>query len=119
MIELPEGQLDFGHQMVRQVVYDAMNALLRRRLHLRVAQALESLDRAAENPSDTAFHFGQSGPSALPAFPRYSVLAGEKLLRTFGFRQAITHFDHALTVLDQLPTARRLISSAAPFGAAV
>jgi tetratricopeptide (TPR) repeat protein len=103
LVERADERIDFSHQVARQVAYDMLNALERRRCHLHVAQALEALGRAEENPRESAFHFGLAGQAAQPAFARYSVLAGERMLRTFGFRQALTHFDDSLAVLQAKP----------------
>lgn len=103
LVERADERIDFSHQIVRQVAYDSINALQRRRLHLRIAQSLESLTHAAEQPREMAFHYGQAGRSAQQPFAYYSVLAGERLLRTLGFRQAIVHFDDALAVLESQP----------------
>jgi DNA-binding SARP family transcriptional activator/Tfp pilus assembly protein PilF len=100
LIERPDERLDFSHQVVRQTVYDNMNNLQRRRLHRRIGDALVELEQAEVNPGEAAFHYGYAGKDAWKALGRYSVLAGEKLLRTFGFRQAVEHFDNALTVLE-------------------
>ncbi|MCC9077690.1 AAA family ATPase [Litorilinea aerophila] len=105
LLEQPDARLDFSHAVVRQVAYDNLNALQRRRLHRQIAEALVSLQRAEENPRETAFHFSQAGPTARQEFAYYSVLAGERLARTFGFRQAIEHFDQALDVLAGQPDA--------------
>ncbi|MCX6047719.1 MAG: AAA family ATPase, partial [Chloroflexi bacterium] len=101
LLERPDERLDFSHQVVRQVAYASMSTLQRRRLHLRVAEALVRLQRSQTLPGEIAFHYGQAGAGAQQAFAHYSVLAGEKLLRTFGFRQAVEAFDQALLILEQ------------------
>ncbi|MBK8051249.1 MAG: AAA family ATPase [Anaerolineales bacterium] len=105
LIERPDERLDFSHQVVRQAVYDNLNLLQRRRLHLAVAEALVDLGQADQNPGEAAFHFGQAGASYRLLAAEYNVLAGEKLLRTYGFRQAVDVFDRALEVLEQTPDA--------------
>ena len=100
LLERPDERLDFSHRVVHQVAYDSLSLLQRRRLHRRVAEALVALGRAEDNPREAAMHFGQAGTRTQESFARYSVLAGEALLQTFGFRQAIEHFDDALAVLD-------------------
>jgi len=100
LLERPDERLDFSHQVVRQVAYDSMTMLQRRRLHLRVAEAMVRLQRANKIPGEIAFHYSQAGGGAQQQFAYYSVLAGEKLLRTFGFRQALAAFDQALAVLE-------------------
>ncbi|MEZ4663531.1 MAG: DUF2791 family P-loop domain-containing protein [Caldilineaceae bacterium] len=104
LLERPDERLDFCHQVVRQVAYDSMSTLQRRRLHQRVGDALRPLPRAAENPDEIAFHYRHAGAQARQLYARYSVLAGEKLLAALGFRQAIEHFDDALFVLEASPT---------------
>lgn len=103
LIERPDERIDFGHQVIRQAVYDSLNILQRRRLHLAVAEALADLNQAEQNPSETAFHYCQAGSSYRLLAAEYGVLAGEKLLRTYGFRQAVEAFDRALEVLESAP----------------
>jgi DNA-binding SARP family transcriptional activator len=102
LFERHDQRIDFSHGVVRQVAYDSMSALQRRRWHQRVADALVRLRRAEHNPAEAAFHYGQAGANARFPFARFSVLVGEKLLRTYSHRQAIERFDAALNALDQL-----------------
>lgn len=101
LIELPSDRIDFSHQIVRQVAYEHLSVLQRRRFHLRVAEALVASSRAAEAPTEIAFHYRQAGGNHQPLVAQYSVLAGERLLRTYGFHQALTWFDDALALLQQ------------------
>ena len=100
LIERPDERIDYSHQVVRQAVYDSMNSLQRRRFHKRIADALVHLEQTHRNPAEVAFHFGQAGASSQLDFARYSVLAGEKLLQSFGLRQSIEQFDNALSILE-------------------
>ncbi len=103
LIERPDERLDFSHQVVRQAVYDSLNILQRRRLHLAVAEALVNLHQDELSPSEVALHYAQSGASYRHLAAEYQVRAAEKLLRTYGFRQAIETFDRALAVLQEMP----------------
>ncbi|MBX3000173.1 MAG: DUF2791 family P-loop domain-containing protein [Caldilineaceae bacterium] len=103
LVERLDERLDFVHQIVRQVAYDSLNVLLRRRLHRQVALALVEIPQSDRNPAEIAFHFGEAGLLNRAEYARYSVLAGEKLLRTFSLNQALVHFDNALEALDALP----------------
>jgi DNA-binding SARP family transcriptional activator len=103
LVERMDGRLDFSHQIVRQVAYDSLSMMHRRRLHRRVGDALIRLGRADQIPSETAFHFSQAGQGMWQLYTRYSVQAGESMLRTYGFRQAVRHFDDALDVLEDRP----------------
>lgn len=105
LIERPDEHIDFAHHLVRQTVYEQLSLLQRRRLHLAVAEALVDLGQGAVNPSEIAFHYGHAGSSHRLLAVQYSLLEGEKLLQTYGFRQAIEAFDRALGMLDALPEA--------------
>jgi DNA-binding SARP family transcriptional activator len=102
LIERPDERLDFSHQVVRQAVYDSLNILQRRRLHLAVAAALVDLHQDSHSPSEVALHYSQAGASYRQVAAEYNVRAGEKLLRTYGFRQAIEAFDRALKTFEEL-----------------
>mgnify|MGYP005842086269 FL=1 len=105
LLERPDERIDFAHHLVRQTVYEQLSLLQRRRLHLAVAEALVDLGQGAINPGEIAFHYSNAGSSHRLLAVEYSVLEGEKLLRTYGFRQAIEAFDRALSLLDSLPEA--------------
>ena len=106
LIERPDERLDFSHEVVRQAVYDSLNILQRRRLHLAVAGALVDLHQDNHSPSEVAMHYWQSGASYRRLAAEYSVRAGERLLRTYGFRQAIEAFDRALKTFEELPDSQ-------------
>ena len=105
LLERPDERLDFAHQLVRQIVYDSLSVLQRRRLHLSVAEALVDLGQAASNPGEVAFHYGHSSTSHRLLAAQYSVLAGEHLLQSYGFRQAVETLERTLKLLDTLPDA--------------
>ena len=105
LIERPDERIDFAHHLVRQTVYDSLSLLQRRRLHLAVAEALVDLGQSATNPGEISFHYGHAGAGHRLLAAQYGVLAGEKLLQSYGFRQAVDAFDRALTMLDALPDA--------------
>lgn len=100
LVERTDERIDFNHQIARQVAYEHMSILQRRRLHLRVAEALARSRRAMEIPGEIAFHYRQAGNSANDLVAHYSVLAGERLLHTYGFQQAVDCFNEALSLLE-------------------
>lgn len=103
LIERSDDRLDFSHNVVRQVAYDTMSALHRRRIHQRIGDAMVQLGLAEKSPSEVAFQYRNAGRSARIPYARYSLLAGRKLLASYGVRQAISYFDDALFVLDTIP----------------
>ncbi len=105
LIERPDERIDFAHHLVRQTVYDRLSLLQRRRLHLAVAEALVDLGQETTNPGEIAFHYSCAGGSHRLQAAHYSIKAGEKLLHTYGFRQAVEAFDRSLQLLESLPEA--------------
>ncbi len=91
-------QLSFVHDVVRRVIYAAIPPLVRRRRHQRLAEALVALYGPYPGPysAEIAYHFQRAGRSALPALVRYAVEAGDHARRTYGFRQAVRHYEEAL-----------------------
>jgi tetratricopeptide (TPR) repeat protein len=105
LLERPDERIDFAHHLVRQTVYDHLSLLQRRRLHLAVAEALVDLGQAATNPGEVSFHYAHAGSGHRLLAAQYGVLAGEKLLQSYGFRQAVETFDRTLEMLEALPDA--------------
>lgn len=102
LVGAPDARLHFAQDLVRQVVYDSINPLQRRRLHLRVAQALEAQAPRRKPAAELAYHYRAAGDTHQLAFAHYSILAGNQSLQDFGFSHAITHFDAALAALNAL-----------------
>ncbi|WP_448591480.1 ATP-binding protein [Thermoflexus hugenholtzii] len=96
--EEAEERLSFVHEVVRRVIYEAIPPVVRRRQHRRLAEALAALYGPHPGPysAEIAYHFQRAGRSALPAMVRYAVEAGDHARRTYGFRQAVRHYDEAL-----------------------
>lgn len=105
LIERPDERIDFAHHLVRQTVYDNLSLLQRRRLHLAVAEALVDLGQGAINPGEISFHYAHAGSGHRLLAAQFGVQAGEKLLQSYGFRQAVDAFDRALAMLEALPDA--------------
>lgn len=105
LLERPDERIDFAHHLVRQTVYDSLSLLHRRRLHLAVAEALVDLGQGVTNPGEISFHYAYAGSGHRLMAAQYGVQAGEKLLQSYGFRQAVDAFDRALALLDTLPDA--------------
>lgn len=94
-----EERLSFVHDVVRRVIYEAIPPVVRRRQHQRLAEALVALYGPYPGPysAEIAYHFQRAGRSALPAMVRYAVEAGDHARHAYGFRQAVRHYDEALS----------------------
>jgi DNA-binding winged helix-turn-helix (wHTH) protein len=90
----------FGHELLREALYDALPAGERRRLHLRVAQALEQ--RASPVlPGDLAYHFHAALPDGdLRKTVQACSDAASAAALVFANGEVVRHLRHALEALD-------------------
>lgn len=108
LLEETEDGYRFHHSLVRHTLYDSLSRARRAWLHIRTAEAIESLDAArAESGQPVAealaFHYERSERSeqrerALP----YLLQAGQKAARVYALEIAIDHYQRALTLMDDL-----------------
>jgi DNA-binding SARP family transcriptional activator/DNA-binding transcriptional ArsR family regulator len=98
---LDETEEDYGfhHDKIRQVAYDSIEAAERRRLHGRVAQALESLQPA--RVAALAHHW--SGAEVWDKAATYHHQAGDRAREVYANAEAAAHYTRALEALEQLP----------------
>ncbi len=93
--------LMFVHELIRQTLLAAVSAPRRRRLHLKVADALETLGpRDLErNIGAIAHHLFNAGAEADPErTASFLERAGDQSLERLAFEEAVHDFDRALTV---------------------
>ena len=104
LVETSPARLDFSHHLVQEVIYRQLSSLARQRLHQRIAQVLITLHgsqagpRAAEIARQSQLAGSTHGVQAL----KFSVLAGDYAMRTFGFQQAAGYYRQALTLGETL-----------------
>jgi DNA-binding SARP family transcriptional activator/predicted ATPase len=87
----------FSHQKLRDVVYSESGAARRRILHRR---ALEVLQTAGASTAELAYHALNAG--LLTEAFQYSLTAGNEAMRLFAARVAITHFETAWQLAEQM-----------------
>ncbi len=93
----------FKHALVQETAYSSMLRSERQPLHLRIAQTLASkfVDVAEGAPEVVAYHYTQAR-EITPAI-NYWLKAGRKATTRSAFMEAITHFQTALKLLEELP----------------
>jgi len=103
----PDGQAEdrftFVHELIRQTLLSGVSAPRRRRLHLRVAQAMELVYARAleEHAADMAHHLYQAGSAADPQKTvHYLTLAGELALAAVAYEEGARLYQRALQALD-------------------
>lgn len=89
----------FCHALVRHTLAEGLSATRRRRLHRRVAEALEKL-RAGDVVA-LAFHFTEAGPEGADTSRavHYTLAAAEQALEARALADAETRFSNALQLL--------------------
>ncbi|MEY4512069.1 MAG: hypothetical protein RLZZ450_4191 [Pseudomonadota bacterium] len=98
----------FSHDLLRAALYESIPPAELRRLHLRVALALEAQRLSGETVSAAllAFHFRAAIPEGdLRKTVEYSARAAEDASALFAFGDAERHLRHALEALSLIPNA--------------
>ena len=95
-----EARWDFCHALIRQTLAESLSVPRRQRLHLRVADAIETAAASPEaQASDIAYHLQQAGSTADQAKTvRFLTLAGDQALEAGAFDEALRQFDGALSM---------------------
>ena len=94
----------FSHELIRQTLLQGLSMPRRQRLHLRVAESMESLYRSEleEHATALAHHLYQAGAAADEVKTiRFLALAGDKALEAGGFDEALANFSEALSIQEE------------------
>jgi DNA-binding SARP family transcriptional activator len=103
LVEGADGRLGFGHDLVRSIVAAALSSPQRRILHRRAAEALAAMDGdRPDRAAELAFHYEHAGRGAEPEALRYAIAAGDHARRSFGYREALGHYDAALRSAERM-----------------
>ena len=93
--ESANGVISFTHDKIREVVYTGLSASRRRSLHRRSAETLERLyqNRLDDYATLIAQHFDALNDTRAGA---YFQRAGDAAAQVYAYREAATHFAHAI-----------------------
>ena len=95
----------FVHALIQHTLYDDLSAARRRRLHRRVAEALEAMPGDPDDcAADLARHWYASLPDGADKAYTYSVAAGECAQVCLAPAEAVRWFAQALELVDRLET---------------
>jgi tetratricopeptide (TPR) repeat protein len=95
----------FAHELIRQTLLTRLPTPRRRRLHRRVADALEALsaDDPAAQAGTIAAHLIEAGPAGDPVrLFRHLVLAGERSVVSAAFEDAVRHLRRAASLAQHV-----------------
>jgi class 3 adenylate cyclase/predicted ATPase len=102
----PERAYTFKHALTHEVAYSGLLQERRRRLHERVAQAIEGLvaERVPEHYHTLAHHYSRSGNTTKAV--EYLHRAGQQAVERSAYAEAVSHLTTALDLLTTLPESR-------------
>lgn len=104
-----QGNYRFKHWTTQEVVYEAVRLPERRRLHARIAEALESEASRTNRPApheELAYHLAGSGDYQRAA--RFAELAGDRASASSSLDHARQHYRTALSALEKLEQTPQL-----------
>ncbi|MGA9387217.1 MAG: tetratricopeptide repeat protein [Candidatus Bathyarchaeia archaeon] len=96
-----EGVCSFADILVRDVVYEEISLLKRKKLHGIVGYALEKAyaKKIDEHSGELAYHFLESGDKEKAL--GYFLKAGEKSQKMYAYDEAFSYLSHALKLLEE------------------
>jgi tetratricopeptide (TPR) repeat protein len=97
------GHYRFAHALFREVLYEGQGRIARARLHLQIAEALETRTSGRDEvpAAELAKHFAEAAVTGEGAKAvRYAVLAGQQATSSLAYIEAVSHYETALTVID-------------------
>jgi len=101
-----EERFAFTHDKIREVLYEELNPIRRRRLHLRIGETLEKLygaSAADEHAQDLAHHFMHAGE--LSKSFHYARCAAQDAVRVFAHDEALEFLEQAREAAEALQRA--------------
>jgi tetratricopeptide (TPR) repeat protein len=96
-----EDVCSFADIIVRDVVHEEVGPFKRKKLHGVVGEALEKVyaERIDEHFGELALHFLESGDKEKAL--HYFLKAGDKAAKVYANNEAVSYFQHALTLLEK------------------
>jgi tetratricopeptide (TPR) repeat protein len=108
----PEVEYSFKHALTTEIAYGALLHERKVLLHGKILAALEAMtDAAPHDLVEKLAHHAFCGEIWNKA-AAYSRKAGLKAMSRSAYREAMTHFDRALSSLDHLPKSRHILEEA-------
>ena len=94
------GRLRFEHDLVRELLYDGIEADRRMRLHEAVGVTLENIDGEGANAARLAMHFSRAAPlCGLDKAIRYADLAASQAEQEQAYETVAVHLERAVDAL--------------------
>lgn len=110
IVELPglEDRLGFTHTLIRRTIAARLTRSRRRRVHARIAEALEGASGRADVQERVAYHLCEAGPAGDPdRAVEYAVRAAERATQRLAYAEAVQLYTRALPLLPRDDMRRR------------
>jgi predicted ATPase len=104
MLREEAGCYVFGHPLIRQVIYEGLSLPRRQELHLRAAEAIETIHAASldRHRAALATHYQLAGAAADPEKAiDSSFRAGKAALSLFAYEEAASFWEAALELMER------------------
>ncbi|MDP8955452.1 MAG: tetratricopeptide repeat protein, partial [Actinomycetota bacterium] len=97
-----ETRYEFVHELIRQTLLGGMSVPRRRRLHSRIARALEKVyaDDVEDRAPEIVEHLMRGGGDDPQMTLRYLLLAGARAQESAAFEDALRYYQEALDLVD-------------------
>jgi class 3 adenylate cyclase len=106
-VAAPDARFTFTHAVIEYTLYEALSSARRRRLHERIAEAIEATlgPAIAQRSGELAYHWAQASASAHAGAKalHYAEGAGEQALARLAFTEAVGWFRRSLELLGGQP----------------
>jgi tetratricopeptide (TPR) repeat protein len=98
-----EDRIAFAHELIRQTLLSDLSTPRRRRLHLRIAEAMEQLYAGAleEHAADLVHHFHQADGDPEKIIG-YAVLAAERANAQTAYEETVAQYQRGLKAVEDL-----------------
>jgi DNA-binding SARP family transcriptional activator len=113
IVELPglEDRLGFTHTLIRRAIADRLTRSRRRRVHARVAEALEGVSRRKDVETWVAYHLCEAGPAGDPdRAVEFAGRAAERATKRLAYAEAVQLYTRALPLLPREDPRRRKLA---------
>lgn len=99
LLDDKNGNYDFNHNKIREVVYDDLSIARCKLYHQQIGNTMEKISSSTDVMAILAYHFecGDENEKAL----KYWMQAGENALETYAYKPAVYHFERALVLADE------------------
>jgi class 3 adenylate cyclase/predicted ATPase len=99
----PQAIYEFRHVLVRDAAYQMLLKRKRQEYHARIAEVMERQfpERIQSEPEILAHHWNEARQAAKSI--RYWLLAGKRASQRSGIREAVSHLQKGLALVDKIP----------------